>query len=93
MNDRPLVDCTIAPRLAEIQFAYSESQCLMVAETILADVLDWYPSLGIELPDPQSPLYQKFKTCFWYFQSIIPEDWSLQEVLDALINFVRTWNR
>lgn len=93
MNDRPLVDCTIAPRLAEIQFPYSGDHCQIVAESVLADVIDWYPGLGIQLPDPQSSLYQKFKTCFWYFQSIIPEDWSLQEVLDATINFARTWNK
>lgn len=93
MNDRPLVDQYIAPLLAEIQYPGSESSCQMVAEVVLGDIVDRYPTLGIELPNSQSPLYQKFKTCFWYFQSIIPEDWSLQEVLDATINFARTWNK
>lgn len=93
MNDRPLVDRNIAPLLAEIQYPTNETYCRMAAEAALEDVIDLYPGLGIQLPDPQSPLYQKFKTCFWYFQSIIPETWSLQEVLDSTINFARTWNR
>lgn len=93
MNDRPLVDRLIAPCLAELQYPYNEDHCWMTAEAILEEVADRFPSLGIELPEPQSPLYQKCKTCFWHFQSIIPEDWSLQEVLDATINFARTWNK
>lgn len=93
MNDRPLVDWSLAPLLAEIQYPITADHCLLTAEAILEDVFEHHPDLAVDLPDPQSPLYQKFKTCFWYFQSIVPEDWSLQEVLDATINFARTWNK
>lgn len=93
MNDWPMVDRFIAPLLAEIQYPYSEDRCRKTAEAVLEDVFENHPELAVDLPDPQSPLYQKFKTHFWYFQSTIPEDWSLQEVLDATINFARTWNK